>query len=532
MSQTAVTPYNPSTNTIFSPTQISGCSLWLDGSDRNSMVFSGNNVASWKDKSGNGNDATASGNISNIPSINGFNAMAYPGVTNTFFRGSNVNITTGSVTGFAVFNMFATSFAAIRLISLGVPTAVDYNNTLYTALIERAAGGLNSFRNSGAKSSASYTYGTPAIACSIYDGASNYMYVNGTAGTPVASSGTFGYSNYEIGSEFGEDTLGSVHYDGYIGEIILFNQIALSINQRQQIEGYLAWKWNLQTSLPTTHPYYNNAYLPNSYPITYFPPRLTPTSVIPNVPGFTIPTTIRQYVFNPTSISGVALWLDAADSASVITSGTNVTQWNDKSGNGRNAISNANYGTTTLPTYITNKYVQIADTQALCTTLYNYTTSWSCFVCMNSVSLAGRWLISPYVTVNNVMMGMNQGINKIFNGAFNSVPSDITGNHIEYTSAENTNALSNLLWFRDGTIQASNIKNIGVAANASAKMGIGANATYLDAMSGTYQIYEILIYNTYLNTAQRQQIEGYLSWKWGLQKALPSSHPFFNFPPG
>jgi len=55
--------------------QISTCSVWLDGQDRNYMTFSGTNVTTWKDKSGTGNDATATGNISNTPSINGNYAM-------------------------------------------------------------------------------------------------------------------------------------------------------------------------------------------------------------------------------------------------------------------------------------------------------------------------------------------------------------------------------------------------------------------------------------------------------------------------
>ena len=45
-------------------------------------------------------------------------------------------------------------------------------------------------------------------------------------------------------------------------------------------------------------------------------------------------------------------------------------------------------------------------------------------------------------------------------------------------------------------------------------------------------LYEIIFYTSALTTPQLQQIEGYLAWKWGLQKNLPSSHPFYNFPPG
>lgn len=55
-------------------------------------------------------------------------------------------------------------------------------------------------------------------------------------------------------------------------------------------------------------------------------------------------TNVNQ--FNPTQISGCSLWLDAADSSTVIQSGGTVTQWNDKSGNGYNFTT-----TSGAPTY-------------------------------------------------------------------------------------------------------------------------------------------------------------------------------------
>ena len=39
-------------------------------------------------------------------------------------------------------------------------------------------------------------------------------------------------------------------------------------------------------------------------------------------------------LFQPNQVAGLALWLDAADSATVLRTGANVTAWNDKSGNG------------------------------------------------------------------------------------------------------------------------------------------------------------------------------------------------------
>ena len=41
--------------------------------------------------------------------------------------------------------------------------------------------------------------------------------------------------------------------------------------------------------------------------------------------------------FNPRSVPGLELWLDAADSSSVVLNGSTVSQWNDKSGKARNA---------------------------------------------------------------------------------------------------------------------------------------------------------------------------------------------------
>jgi hypothetical protein len=45
----------------------------------------------------------------------------------------------------------------------------------------------------------------------------------------------------------------------------------------------------------------------------------------------------RATGFNPKSIAGLQLWLDAADASAVSLNGANVSQWSDKSGNARNA---------------------------------------------------------------------------------------------------------------------------------------------------------------------------------------------------
>jgi hypothetical protein len=44
-------------------------------------------------------------------------------------------------------------------------------------------------------------------------------------------------------------------------------------------------------------------------------------------------------------------------------------------------------------------------------------------------------------------------------------------------------------------------------------------------------MHELIILNQLPTTYQRQQVEGYLAWKWGIQANLPANHPFKNAPP-
>jgi len=231
--------------------------------------------------------------------------------------------------------------------------------------------------------------------------------------------------------------------------------------------------------------------------------------------------------FSPSSITGCAVWLDASD-ATTITQATNsnISQWSDKSGNVKNAVSNSVMGYS-VPTYVSTgatKYVSMLPNQALHIPSFPYTTSWSVFSCMCNVTLGARWYISPYGDKNIVLMGMgHSGTNKIFQDRLGGV-SDATGSHIEYTSAQNTNGTGAYTYYRDGSLIDSNNTAYNITAGTIG-MGIGANASYNSDMGGTYYPFEILMFNTYLGTTDRQNVEGYLAQKWGLTASLPVGHP-------
>lgn len=77
-------------------------------------------------------------------------------------------------------------------------------------------------------------------------------YRNGTAfGTPQGATATENVTLNAIGRAQG--AIGVVH-NGPMAEVIV-GRSDLSTGDRQKLEGYLAWKWGLQDSLATGHPY-------------------------------------------------------------------------------------------------------------------------------------------------------------------------------------------------------------------------------------------------------------------------------------
>jgi hypothetical protein len=85
----------------------------------------------------------------------------------------------------------------------------------------------------------------------------NTVYTNGgNAGSAVTASYS-GSGTSLLGVGFnGGSPVSTQYLTGSIYEVVVYNS-ALTGTQRQQIEGYLAAKWGLSTSLPTSHPYYS-----------------------------------------------------------------------------------------------------------------------------------------------------------------------------------------------------------------------------------------------------------------------------------
>lgn len=532
---TAITPFSPSNNNLFVPTQISGLSLWLDAADSSSVIRSGSSVTAWNDKSGNGRNAT--GVATRYPTYDVTNRRIVFNGTNQYLSniGFSFNISQRSI--FIVFQQLTyTLYTGVLPIIPSPTSGTDYQAT--TGMTIETSGGVRFYQNSGGYQNDIVT--TTPVALGIYyeqmSGTAGATYRNGNLNSNRTANFTAGScGGYAVGCRWsGAPT--TPYLNGYMNEVIIFNR-ALTNTQRQNIEGYLAWKWNIQRSLPTTHPYYNNAYLSNSYPITYFPSRLNPTTVVPTVPGFTIPLTIRQYIWEPT---GMALWLDASDKATITPSaGGTISAWLDKSGNNKNPTFE---GTTT--------YNAVSNTVFTTGSSYFYSA-----VDTRKTTVTNMTLFLVHRQTNNTNP-TNQGLwgNDIGGGwnrfqilNFVATP-ELTyaisaGGAGIYYNVPNLNSLNRLLYTCQYSLSATNGSYVNINGTNSvtfteipAQSQTETQNTYFGTIdtgiNGAVEFYEIILYTTNISTQQRQELEGYLAWKWGLQRSLPSSHPFFNFPPG
>ena len=244
-------------------------------------------------------------------------------------------------------------------------------------------------------------------------------------------------------------------------------------------------------------------------------------------------------VFDPTTISGLKLWLDAGDpnylftstfcTIKVSNSSDPVACWGDKSGNNYNAIQ-AIRGN--QPLYITNVLngKPVVRFNGSSSYLNGVTipglnsTSMSIFVVMSGASTAlsdwsspfnigcypsqfafARWLSNGTFEVANTGMG---------SAGLYSTPGSFPNSGFPYTVFEyvkNFNVASTI--YANGAYLNSVASGAGFT-NGNYSIGENNGGCYYSYYAG--DIAEMIIYNSALSTADRQSVENYLKTKYGL----------------
>jgi hypothetical protein len=239
------------------PTSFSGLILWLDAADKSTIITNGSSVTRWKNKSKNGGDAIANAGVvwNATGSGNGKPALLFK---NNEWLNGDITLNGNSVTTFCVFNMSGASRAFARTLSFGKknmgPFHVnsDYNNNEHFGVLR--AGGTNLMQDrNNVWTVKPITFDKAQLSTTWINGASSNISVNGDSPTSTGSNGPFNINCYTIGNNIATDDPNGPFY-GSISEIIVFN-VALSISEIKSVEGYLAWKWGIEVTLPNAHPY-------------------------------------------------------------------------------------------------------------------------------------------------------------------------------------------------------------------------------------------------------------------------------------
>jgi hypothetical protein len=232
--------FPPSTAVPWLPTNITGCFLWLDGADTNTLVLNGSNVTSWFDKSGNGFAAVSQSTPATLVS------SSFGGNTSLLFNGTSryfCPTTAVSNAGYTIFTVQNTTSQFGGGSANGYQRVINANNYAFVGVsnghVATFTGSGSGWNDTGSNSPAFFSLNTNVLVSMSVSNTVLTPYLNGIAGT--TKTGTTGaFSNFYIGNEVG----GTQPWFGNINEIIVYNGI-LSTSQRQQVEGYLAWKWGL-----------------------------------------------------------------------------------------------------------------------------------------------------------------------------------------------------------------------------------------------------------------------------------------------
>jgi len=349
--------------------------------------------------------------------------------------------------------------------------------------------------------------------------------------------------------------------DCEVGEILLYNKV-LGPNERSKVESYLANKYNLTSNL-----YQPNTIVPEIQLVN----RISSLSNIPDLKYWYDPTQIpiisHPYSFsspgtNLSSIKGLDCWFDASGVSNFSTFGSSIAIWYDKGPNRRDLTQSTIGKQPTLISSTSNLVKFDGQTQFL-----NFSTTpgvvgsdYSIFIIEQVQSNA-----SDRVFMNMMLGGTNTqrnyrnlylGYCNAYNGSPMYVVSGCTNWNGQYSVGYLTSVVPSMTRpmyepYRIWSLQySSNAKVVKMYINGdlytlntqfsndiqgwdNASMGLfydGNNYYYNPNTGGYYSlsnfyngnIRELLIYSNYLPDSQRQQIEGYLAWKWSVQSNLNS----------
>ena len=254
----------------FTPLTPTSCWLWLDANDSTKVSTTGSNVTTWTDKSSNAASFNVSGtnptytNTQNSKSVVSFGGAGCLKGPNTFSVGTN---------NFALYIVFKFSSTTTGIQGIfnksfwgGQPGRFYcYKDTVMNMSLQRdtVSPNLSPYSDTIPND----TYRVLSFICNrslgvdtVYENGTSKSNINYTPDitTNLPNNNVALVGAYNDGTGSGVTTNPSTYLNGSIAEIISYNPSDMtnySVTQ-QKIEGYLAWKWGLNATLPNNHPYF------------------------------------------------------------------------------------------------------------------------------------------------------------------------------------------------------------------------------------------------------------------------------------
>jgi hypothetical protein len=483
--------WNLTLENLFFPTSVSNCVLWLDADD--STKFTGG--ANWLDKSGTNNHGiNGTANVSAMPTVttwsNGRRAARFVSASKNSMKSTN------AISNFTSYFMVARIQAAVgygffMINNYDGQRQMPMNTTSFPATVYFYTGG-------NIMTIGSFAQSEGFIFCGTVTSGSSFTYGNGVQTGTNASVSTSASSDHYFGSGNGDGGYLSID----IAEIIVYTGV-VSSTDRQSIENYLSVKWNIP---------------------------LSRSGVTINPFNYIRPFSRR---FNPIDISGCAMWFDATDPSTITLSSGSLTQWNDKSGNGRNLTAVSGYANATVSSAFQNGlnvfnfsgnglYRAAANSAVYPLDAYIIVALKSLTAQSDVLSIGPtdadnfNSLIFSEGTQSRWKNGSSYGVRNVFSTSDETSTGFLL---IQWSIANN-----NYLLRRNGILLGQS-SSFTYTLPAGSIFQVGFRHQNITSANFSGYIGEIVVFNSQLSNSQRQQMEGYLANKWGLNPIYGENTP-------
>ena len=259
--------------------------------------------------------------------------------------------------------------------------------------------------------------------------------------------------------------------------------------------------------------------------------------------------------FSPANVSNLTVWLDAADPSTIITSTNNtVARWINKVVTP--SVTWARPGITGLAGATRNSQSAITGAH----TLYGKNVMWFSTTCEMFISTSLTNQPKSIFAVMNPLTGLdstypstllfgNPAVPFLFNtyiyynsnsssyhySMYRSTTSALNQEYVQFSTFTSPIDTPFLLSLVNSATSNSNIGTFNgftqpLISSLNGNFYTTGNCNYFIQQhyhSTSFDLAELLVYNSAVLPSEREDIEGYLAWKWGLNyTALNTAHPF------